>query len=103
MQSEEAVQIEHRLAGNINAGPHRVILRLAVRHNNVQSIRGASLEDNDQAFGAPGSFDRAICRAGQKTWNGCGADNGKCAVAKENSTRDGHGKTSFQLSVSLDI
>ena len=48
MQSEEAVEIDHLLTRNIDAGPHRVIRALGVRHNDVQAIGGAALEDNHQ-------------------------------------------------------
>jgi hypothetical protein len=52
MQAEEAVEIEHRLARNVDGGPHGVILRLGVRDDDVQSVGRAALEDDDQALGA---------------------------------------------------
>ena len=50
MQPKETVQIEHRFLRNIDRWPHRVVRRLAVRHNNVQTIGRAALKDHDQPF-----------------------------------------------------
>src|SRR5271169_1254974 len=90
MQSEPAVEIEHRLAGNVDAGPHRVVLRLGVRDNDVQPIGGAALKDHDQALRAATVFDGAKSGASQKTRNGRRADHGHSAVAKEYAASDGH-------------
>ena len=48
MQAEEAVEIDHRIARNIDAGPHGVITLLAVRHHDIQSISRAALENDDK-------------------------------------------------------
>ena len=50
METEEAVEVEHRLARNVDAGPHRVILRLGMRDDDVQSIGGAPLKNDDETF-----------------------------------------------------
>ena len=89
MQSKEAVEIDHRLARNVDAGPHRVILRLGVRHDDVQSIGRTALEDHDQALGAARRFDSAESSARQKARHGRRADDGKRAVAKKYATSDG--------------
>ena len=47
MQAEEAIEIDDRLSGNVDAGPHRVILRLGMRHDNVQAVGCAALKDYD--------------------------------------------------------
>src|SRR6266567_2183102 len=48
MQPEESVEIHHLLLGNRNAWSHRVVILLAVRHHNVESIGRAALEDHHQ-------------------------------------------------------
>ncbi len=83
MQSEQAVEIEHRLARNVDAGAHRVVLRFGVRDDDVQPIGGAALKDHDQALRAATAFDSAKGGASQKTRHGGGADYGERAVAKE--------------------
>ncbi len=50
MQAEEAVEIEHGLARNIDAGPHGVVLRLAVRNHDVQAVGRAALKNYDQTL-----------------------------------------------------
>src|SRR5579863_10123733 len=94
MQPEESVQIKHRLARNIDARPHRVILRLAVRDHDVQTIGRAALEDDDQAFRARAraALRRAESGTREKAGHCCGANHGKAAVAKKNATSNGHKK-----------
>ena len=50
MQSEEAVKIDHALPRDGDAGAHVVIRLLAMRHNDVQAVGGAALEEYDQAL-----------------------------------------------------
>src|SRR6202158_3064112 len=90
MQPEKAIQIEHRLAWDVDAGPHRVILRFAVRDNDVQSIRSAALKNHDETLIARPGVGRAKGRACEKTRHRRRADDGKRAIANENATRDGH-------------
>ena len=90
MQSKAAVEVEHRLARDIDAGPHGVVLRLRVRHNNVQPIGGATLKNDDQTPVARARIDRAKSRAREEARYGCRTDDGQCAVAKEDATCDGH-------------
>src|ERR1022692_837731 len=89
MQAEEAIEIEHSLAWNIDAGPHGVILRLAVRHNNVQTIGRAPLKNHYPAFGARARLSRAPCGAREKAGHRRRSDNGQSAVTKKDATRDG--------------
>jgi len=66
MQAEKSVEIEYGIPRNVDAGTHRVIGLLAVGNNNVETVRGAALEDYDQPLGAQAGFDRAIGCASQK-------------------------------------
>src|SRR6266568_5145297 len=92
MQPEEAIEIEHRLAPDVDAGPHRIVLRLGMRDDDVQPIRSAALKNHDEPLGAPASLDGAVSSAGEKTRHGGSADNGERAVAQEDATRNGHGE-----------
>src|SRR5277367_295150 len=95
MQAEEAIQIDDRLTRNIDARPHRVILRLGVGHHNVQAVGRSPLENHDQALGARPGLRSAPRGASQKAWHGRRADNGECAIAKKYATSDGHKKSLF--------
>src|SRR5580658_783884 len=97
MQPEESIQIEHSLAWNINAGPHRVILIFAVRHDNIQTISRTALKDHDQAFSARTRFNRAHGSASQKARHGHSTDHGESTVTKKNPTSNGHKNSSPQL------
>src|SRR5205807_7376078 len=50
MQAEEAVEVNHRAARDIDGWAHGVVRLLAVGHDYVQAVRGAALEDHDQVF-----------------------------------------------------
>ena len=76
MQSEEAVEVDHRLARNIDAGPHGVVLRLGVGNYDVQSVGGTALKDHDQAFGASAILDGAESCAREKARHRRRADHG---------------------------
>jgi hypothetical protein len=90
MQAEEAIEIEHSLARNIDAGPHGVVLRLGVRYHDIQPIGRTPLKNHDQAPGARPRRSRAHRGASQKAWHGGGTDHGECAVTKKDATCDGH-------------
>jgi hypothetical protein len=90
MQSEETIKIKHRFARNIDARPHRVILRLPVRHNDIQTVSGATLKNHHQALRARAWFSRAPCGARQKAWHSRRSDYGERAITKKNPTCDGH-------------
>src|SRR5437879_4445022 len=89
MQSEEAVEIDHRCARNGDGGAHLVISWFAMGHNDVQSIGSAALEEDDHPFfSAPVN----ICQgsASQEARNRASADYCKGAVLQENSSCNGH-------------
>jgi len=52
MQTKESIQINNSISRNADSGPERVIRGLAVRHNDVQSVSRAALEDDNQALGS---------------------------------------------------
>src|SRR5882724_966400 len=91
MQSKETVKIEHALARDGDAGPHAVIRLLTVRHNDVQTVGGAALKQNDQALFARSSGFRGVYRARKKTRDHAGAYYGQRAVLQENSASNEHG------------
>src|SRR5436309_12465714 len=102
MQPEETVQIDHRLARNVDAGAHGVILRLAIGNHNVQAIGSTALKDDDQALSACSVFGRAESCPGEETRDRRRADHGESTVAEKYATGDGHGFTpalSYQRSV----
>src|SRR5580693_5536317 len=101
MQAEEAVKIEHGLARNVDAGPHRVILRLAIRHHNIQTVGRPTLEDHHQALGARTRLSRTHCGASKKTRHGRRPDDRKRTVAKKNPTCNGHKNSSQLLATSV--
>jgi hypothetical protein len=86
MQSEEAVEIEDRLFGNVNTGTHGVILGLAVRDDDVESIGRTALEDHDQSLGTSGVLGGSESGASQETWDRGRTDYGESAVAEEDAT-----------------
>src|SRR4051794_33143570 len=98
MQPKEAIQIEHALPRDGDAGAHVVIRLLAVRDYDIQSVGRAALKENDQALRARSRRFSGIHRARKKTGNYAGAHNGQRAVLQENSTSNGHALTPPGLS-----
>src|ERR1700733_2203381 len=90
MQSKKSIEIEHRLLWNIDAWPHGIVLRLGVRHYDVQSVGGAALKNDHQPLGACSGLSSPESRARQKTGYRRRADNGKRAIAKKNTARNRH-------------
>src|SRR5882724_381304 len=90
MQSKEAIKVKHALARDGDAGPHVVIRLLTVRYNNVQTVGGAALKENNQAIPARSRGFRGVYRARKKAGNHAGADNGQHAVLQKNSASNGH-------------
>src|SRR5580658_8681931 len=50
MESEESVEIKHRVAGNIDGWPHGVVCTLVVGHDDVEAVGCAALEDDDETL-----------------------------------------------------
>ena len=90
MQAKESVKIKHSLARNVDAGPHGVILRIAVRHHNIQTVGSPTLEDHDQPLGAQARLSRAQGRTRKKTRHRSRTGNGKRTVANKNATSNSH-------------
>src|SRR5712691_4332229 len=90
MQAEESIEIKHIFARNIDAGPHGVILRLRMRHHNVQSVSRAALEDDDQAFVARARLRHAPCGTSKKARHRRRTDDGQRAVAQKDATSKCH-------------
>src|SRR5262249_23607468 len=103
MQPEEAVQIDDADAVAAATGPgkgdawtHAVVSLLGVRHNDVEPVGGAALEQHHQALatGAGSGSARgglgSVERARQKTrYDACAHDSQR-PVSQENSACDGH-------------
>src|SRR5580765_3928327 len=85
VQAEKAIEIEDRFPGNVDAGPHGVVLRLAVRDDDVESVGRTALEDHHQAPGASGVLGGTEGGAGQEARDRGRADYGESAVAKEDA------------------
>src|ERR1700677_3371038 len=50
MESEESIEIKHRVARNIDGRPHSVVGALVVGHDDVEAVGGTALEDNDKTL-----------------------------------------------------
>src|SRR5208282_6513163 len=99
MQSEKTVEVKHRLPGDVNRRPHRVVTRLAVRHNDVQSVGRTALENDDQALGANPGVSGPKGRARQKARQRGRANYSQRTVAKKNPSSDGHREPAFRYSL----
>jgi hypothetical protein len=64
VQSEEAIDIHNGFLRDVDIGPHRIILPLAMRDNDVEAVGSAALEDHDQALGARCGLSRGAGNAG---------------------------------------
>src|SRR5271165_885362 len=95
MQSEEAVEIDHLLPRNVDAGPHGVIRGLGVGHNNVQAVSSAALENDDEPFVAGTGLRRAPCRPRKERGDGSGTDYGHRAALQECPSCDAHALLSY--------
>src|SRR5215469_18484463 len=90
MQSKKSVEVDHSFPGNVDAWPHRVVSRLAVRDHNVEPVGRAALKDDDQALRSRARTGRSERRSRKKTRQCCRANCGQSAIAKENATCNGH-------------
>ena len=97
MQTEEAVEINHGTARDIDGGAHSIVQLLAVRYDDVEAVGGAALEDHNQTFVPGGGVRRAVSYASKKGRYGCRSNDGECAVFKKYASRDGHKKLSSPL------
>src|SRR3954467_14456481 len=97
MQAKEAVEVEHRFFWDVDAGTHGVVLRFAVRDDNIEPVGGTALEDYDQALRTRAALICAERSASEETRDGGGADARQCAVAEEYAASDGHGILAFSF------
>ena len=65
MQSEKTIEIDDVFSRNVDARAHRVIRALAVGYDDIESVGGATLKNDDQALGLSARIDRAERGAGQ--------------------------------------
>ncbi len=90
MQTKESVQIDHRLARDVDVRAHRVILRLAVGNHNVQSVSRAALKNDDQPLCAQTRLSRAHGRTSEKARHRRRTGDRERAVANKNPASNGH-------------
>ena len=90
VQAEEAVEVNHRAARDIDGWAHGVVRLLAVRHDYVQAVRGAALEDHDQAFVLRSGFRCAVSSASKESRYSGRAHDGKRAVPQKYASRNCH-------------
>ena len=76
MQSEKAVEVEHRFLRDVDGRTHRVVTRLAMRNDDVEAVRGSALKDDDQSLGAKARVGGSKGGARQEPWKCGGADYG---------------------------
>ncbi len=88
MQPEKSIEINYRIARNIDRWPHRVIRLLGVRNHDVQSIGRAALEDDDQPLVLDAERLHGIGGTSQKSGNGGGSDDRDGAVTNKYATSD---------------
>jgi hypothetical protein len=91
MQPEEAIELDHLLSRNVNAGSHRIVGALGMGHNDVQAIRCAALEDDHQPLVVGAGFRCSPCGPRKEGRYRCGTDHRHCAALQECPSRDGHG------------
>src|SRR5882724_7049163 len=91
MKSEKTIQVDHRMAWNMDGWPHRVVSRLAMWNYDVQTIGGAALENNDQPLFPVSHQFGPDSGTGEERRNRRGAHDGPGAIAKESATSDRHG------------
>src|SRR5271165_35741 len=91
MQTEEAIEVNHLLPGNIDAGPHRVIRLFAMRHHDVQAVGCTALKDYHQPSVVGAGFSRAPCCSRQEGRDRRGADYGHRAALQECPSCNAHG------------
>src|SRR5580765_8204970 len=90
MKAKEAVQVDHRFAGNADRRPHRIVSLLTMWHHNIETVSRATLENDHKALFPEAGSIGGECRPRQKSWD-CGrADYSKGSVAKKNAACDGH-------------
>ena len=80
MQAEEAVEVNHRVSRDVDGWAHGVVGRVGMRHDNVQTVRGAALENDDQVFVLLSRFRCAVCGASEERRYSGRAHDGKRAV-----------------------
>src|SRR6266581_924865 len=98
MQAEEAVEVECRFFRNVDCRSRAVVRSLAVRHDDVETVRRAALEEDDQALRPRARIGGAIGGSRQKTRQWRCADRGQGAVAEEHSAGNGHFKVRLRAS-----
>ena len=84
MEAEESVEVEHLVLRNGDAGAHGVVVLFAIGDDDVETVGGAALKDDDQAAVGNG---RSLGHDGadEEAGDGRGAGEGKGAVEKEES------------------
>src|SRR6267378_8183011 len=87
MEAEESVEVNHRVARDIDRRPHGVISLLAMRDHDIQTISRASLENDHQPLVTRVSFDGGVSRACKKRGDRSRAHNRQGTIAKKHSTR----------------
>jgi len=96
MQSEESIEIDHRLIvraawrGNGNRRAHAIVIGLGERHHDVQTVGGAALKQHHQLFLA--GRGRGRDGAAQKSRQRAHADHGDAAIFQKYSPRNFHGR-----------
>src|SRR6516162_5960600 len=90
MQPEEAVQIKDRTPGNTDRWSHGVIGRFAMGHDDVQTVGGAALENDNQAFVLRTRRDGSLRRTREKRGQGGGAYDGEGPVLHKYAACDRH-------------
>src|SRR5579864_8026503 len=90
MEAEEAIEIEHRPARNVDAGAHCVILRFVMGNDDVQTIRRTALKNHDQPLIACSGVHSTERGASEKAGNRSRPNDGEPTVPYEYATRNCH-------------
>ena len=88
MQTEESVEIDDLLLRDGNAGAHGVVVLLAIGHDDVETVSGAALKDDDEA--ARRSSRLSENGAHEEAGDGGGAGKGERAFVEEEPPVDIH-------------
>ena len=89
MEAEEAIEVENLVLRNGDAGTHGVVVLFAIGDDDIETVGGAALEDDDET-----AIGRCCCvlaenGADQKAGDCRGAGDGKRAFAEKESAVDG--------------
>src|SRR5690242_1701312 len=91
MEAEHAIEIDNRVAGDVDGRAHGIVRAFAMWHDDVESVRGSALEDHHEALVAgTGAEVESVSCAREKAGERGGADRCHGSALHECSPCDCH-------------